>query len=150
GEMKGRRSGRQRRASGAVLGRADRYWLPPMAGPPPYSSTLLLPIALLTACAPLPPLRPGPQADGRVRLASGWTLDPHGEQIALPSDLPVRTCVHPQQRFVAVQHAGYREHMVIVFDVAARAIAARATLPHSWSGMCWSQEGATLYVSGGM
>jgi DNA-binding beta-propeller fold protein YncE len=110
---------------------------------------LLAGAIILAACSSSPPTWPGSQPDGRILLTNGWWLDPHGEQIELPSDLPVRMCVHPEQRFVAVQHAGYRDHMVAVFDATTRSIVARAKLPRSWSGMCWSRDGAELFVSGG-
>jgi DNA-binding beta-propeller fold protein YncE len=110
---------------------------------------LTIALALLSACAGTPATWPGKQADGRVLLPNGWYLDPHGEQIELPSDMPVRMCVHPEQRFVAIQHAGYRKHMVVVFDTQAERVVAQETLPGTWSGMCWSRDGGTLFVSGG-
>jgi DNA-binding beta-propeller fold protein YncE len=118
-------------------------------------SRIVLPLLAMAACATRPDESapryelPGRQDDGRILLPNGWRLDPHGEQLDLPSDLPVRMCVHPSGTFVAVQHAGYRDHLVVVLDAARRRIVSSATLPHTWSGMCWSRDGDVLYVSGG-
>lgn len=108
-----------------------------------------LAFAVLFAACAAAPTWPGRQPDGRILLPSGWWLDPHGDAIDLPSDLPIRMCVHPSERFVAVQHAGYRDHMVSIYDVRQRRVVAQQKLSRTWSGMTFSRDGATLYVSGG-
>jgi sugar lactone lactonase YvrE len=118
------------------------------------TTRILLLLLAIGACAappddPRPYELPGRQPDGRVLLPNGWRLDPHGEQVDLPSDLPVRMCVHPAGQFVAVQHAGYRDHLIVVFDAARKRVASSVEIPHTWSGMCWSADGDVLFVSGG-
>ena len=106
--------------------------------------------ALLFAAALAAQTWPGPQPDGRILLPSGWWLAPFGEHVDLPSDLPVRLCVHQDQRFVAVQHCGYRQHLVVILDSKTKQVVAQHKLLRSWSGMCWSGDGKRLFVSGGV
>ncbi|MBD3175437.1 MAG: phosphoesterase [Armatimonadia bacterium] len=93
---------------------------------------------------------PGERADGRVLLPNGWLLDPHGDQITLESDLPVRMEWHPNGRYLAIQHAGYRDHRVVIFDTRHDEIVEVLALPKTWSGLAWSRDGDRLYVSGGV
>ena len=112
---------------------------------------LLLAPLLVAACAAPDTVRwPGPRADGSILLPNGWSVAPHGEQVGLPSDLPVRTAWHPDGRWLAIQHAGYREHEVAILARENDAIVARLALPRTWSGMAWSVDGASLFVSGGV
>ena len=53
---------------------------------------------------------PGIRPDGATLLPNGWSLRPHGDQLALEPDLPVRMEWHPAGRYLAIQHAGYRAH----------------------------------------
>lgn len=100
------------------------------------------------AAAPQPQW-PGRTADGSILLPNGWSLAPHGTQHDLPSDLPVRMAMHPGDRWLAIQHAGYRQHEVALFDTERHELGAVLMLARSWSGMAWSRDGAQLYVSGG-
>ena len=104
----------------------------------------------LRAGEPEPVRRPGAQADGSVLLPNGWRLRPHGRQIPLDSDLPVRMAWHPGGRFLAIQHAGFGEHEVAILDAASETIVAKLPLTRSWSGMAFSPDGSRLYVSGGV
>ncbi|MCC7064483.1 MAG: SMP-30/gluconolactonase/LRE family protein [Planctomycetes bacterium] len=108
-------------------------------------------LALCFALGPLPqePQLPGPKADGTILLTNGWSLQPHGEQHALESDLPVRMAMHPAGRWLAIQHAGYRQHQVVLFDTRTQKVALKLPLARTWSGMAWSADGAQLCVSGG-
>ncbi len=99
---------------------------------------------------------PGRQADGSVRLPSGWSVNAHGEQITLASDLPVRAVRNPQWNWLAVQHAGYRDHGVgfVALDTepgsGAATLGGFSKLPKTWSGLAWRPDGGRLYVSGGV
>ncbi len=112
--------------------------------------TLLLTLCCAAALAQEGPQWPGERPDGSVLLPSGWSLDPAGAQVRLPSDLPVRMALHPGGRLLAVQHAGLRAHMVALLDTRTRAVVSQLAIPKSWSGMCWSRDGATLWVGGGV
>jgi YVTN family beta-propeller protein len=93
---------------------------------------------------------PGAQADGSTLLPNGWRLLPHGRQIPLEADLPVRLAWQPGGRLLAVQHAGFRGHEVALVDTATDKVVRRIPLAHSWSGMAWSRDGERLFVSGGV
>ena len=111
----------------------------------------LFSIGLTAACAARPdPAWPGPRRDGSLLLPNGWSLTPHGEQLPLALDLPVRLALHPGGRFLAVQHAGYREHAVALVDLRVERVTETLPLAKSWSGMTWSADGRWLLVSGGV
>ena len=93
---------------------------------------LLLVSGLLAQRPPLP----GQRADGSILLSNGWSLHPEGRQIALRSDLPIRMARQPGGQLVAIQHTGYRQHAVVLFDPRIERIVARFVVPKSWSGMC--------------
>jgi len=92
---------------------------------------------------------PGPKPDGSTLLPNGWSLRPHGRQLPLASDLPIRLALHPSGRWLAVQHAGYREHEVVILKTSSERPVHRVPLPRTWSGCCFSSDGKRLFVSGG-
>ena len=92
---------------------------------------------------------PGLKPDGSTLLPNGWSVRPHGRQLPLTSDLPIRTAWHPDGTVLAVQHAGYRTHEVVLFDAVRERELGRVPLARTWSGMAWSPRGDRLYVSGG-
>jgi YVTN family beta-propeller protein len=96
------------------------------------------------------PTWPGKQADGSILLPSGWSLMPHGKQVQLTTDLPVRMAWRPGGRYLAIQHAGFRDHEVAILDATSDTLVAHLPLAHSWSGMAWSGDGRRLFVSGGV
>ncbi|MSR62189.1 MAG: phosphoesterase [Planctomycetes bacterium] len=117
----------------------------------PRTSLLVCFLVLATgACAARRTEWPGPRADGSILLPNGWSLTPHGEQLPLAQDLPVRLALQPLGRLLAVQHAGYREHTVVLVDLDAGAVVQVLPIAKSWSGLAWSADGARLFVSGGV
>ena len=109
-----------------------------------------LPILLLAAAAGGTQGFPGRKADGTILLPNGWRLAPHGKQVPLPSDLPVRSAWNPAGRYLAVQHCGYNRHIVSIVDSRTDRVVSTVPLGKSWSGMAWSPGGDRLYVSGGV
>jgi WD40 repeat protein len=107
-----------------------------------------LSLALLVASPALTQI-PGPKKDGSTLLPNGWSIRPHGRQIPLESDLPIRAAWHPGGRILAIQHAGYREHRIVLFDAKSEKKLGKIELPRTWSGMCWHPGGDWLFVSGG-
>jgi len=62
----------------------------------------------------------------------------------------VRLALHPGGRFLAVQHAGYRQHGVTLVDLRSDAVVAVLPIAKSWSGLPWSADGRRLHISGGV
>ena len=114
----------------------------------------LVVVFLCAACAAThetdEPEWPGPQDDGTIALHNGWRLAPHGEQLRLDSDLPLRMAWHPGGRYLAIQHAGYRDHRIAVLDSRTDEVFLQLELPRTWSGFAWSGDGERLFVSGGV
>ncbi|MCA8969696.1 MAG: phosphoesterase [Planctomycetes bacterium] len=92
---------------------------------------------------------PGPRKDGSTLLPNGWSIRPHGRQIPLRTDLPIRAVLHPSGSLLAIQHAGFREHIVQLVDPSSEELIAELPLGKSWSGMAFDGDGKKLYVSGG-
>ncbi len=115
-----------------------------------------LALAVLAGCSPPAAHRsvsvelPGVRDDGRVQLPNQWSLRPAGQQ-TIVGDFPVSVAVHPAGRYVAVLHAGFGTHEVMILELAERGavIRARSTLEAAFYGLCWSADGARLYCSGG-
>ncbi|MFN6052205.1 MAG: YncE family protein, partial [Planctomycetia bacterium] len=91
---------------------------------------------------------PGLQINGEVRLPNGWTLKPAGKQIPL-GDFPVNIAMHPTGKYLAVLHAGYGTHEIIVLetDKAGANITSRTTLKQTFAGICFAPDGKKLYAS---
>src|SRR5918911_684902 len=110
--------------------------------------------AAKSAAAP-PRLLPGLQADGYVQLPNQWRLRPAGSQLEL-GDFPVNVAVHPDGRFLAVLHAGYRDHEIVhAFDCRNGYLGnhhelriADAKDKHVPGGLAVSPDGRTLAVCG--
>jgi YVTN family beta-propeller protein len=58
--------------------------------------------------------------------------------------------LHPEGRFLAVQHAGYRQHAIALVDLDSGRVTETLPLAKSWSGTTWSPDGRRLFVSGGV
>lgn len=115
-----------------------------------------LALAVLAGCNPPAAHRvlsvdlPGVRDDGRVQLPNQWSLRPTGQQ-TIVGDLPVNVAVHPDGRYLAVLHAGFGTHEVMILELAERGavIRSRTTLDATFYGLCWSADGKWLYCSGG-
>lgn len=93
---------------------------------------------------------PGVRNDGRVQLPNQWSLRPTGRQTVV-GDFPVSIAVHPGGKHVAVLHAGYGTHEVILLSLSdfSAAVRSRHTLDAAFYGLCWSADGRRLFCSGG-
>jgi DNA-binding beta-propeller fold protein YncE len=100
--------------------------------------------------APVERLLPGMQSSGEVRLPNQWSLRPVGYQAPL-GDFPVNMALHPSGEWLAVLHAGYGPHEVILFDLRPNAprLVSRVGLPQTFYGVCFAPDGKTLLASGG-
>jgi len=97
--------------------------------------------------AHIPRVLPGTQATGEVRLPNGWSLRPAGRQIVV-GDFPVNLALHPDGKWLAVLHAGYGEHEVIIIDLKTQKKTTRVLLDQCFVGLCFSPDGKRLFASG--
>ena len=97
-----------------------------------------------------PRLLPGVQAGGAIQLPNQWSLRPAGRQVEL-GDFPVNIALHPDGRSIAVLHAGFGTHEIVIVHVAngRNKISSRVSLDQAFYGLCFSPDGKALYASGG-
>src|SRR5207244_10668487 len=97
-----------------------------------------------------PRLLPGVLTSGAIQLPNQWSLRPAGTQVTL-GDFPVNIAVHPDGRWLAILHAGYGVHEVVIVDVgnARNKITCRVSMDQTFYGLAFSPDGKTLYASGG-
>ncbi len=132
--------------------------------------TLLAATPLLTCCAVLAlgqpagkqptgkppsaarprPVLPGASPGGAIRLHNQWSIRPVGKQLEL-GDLPVNTALHPSGKWLAVLHAGFGTHEVMIVDPEPKRphVVSRVTLRQTFNGLAFAPDGKTLYASGG-
>jgi DNA-binding beta-propeller fold protein YncE len=91
---------------------------------------------------------PGVQKDGNILLPNQWSLHPAGKQIEV-GDFPVNIALHPAGEWLAVLHAGYGTHEVMVVNLKRQKIASRVTVDQTFYGLCFAPDGRTLFASGG-
>src|SRR5262249_44843801 len=105
-------------------------------------------------------LLPGVQSNGAILLPNQWSLRPAGKQLTL-GDFPVNAALHPSGQWLAILHAGYGEHEVVIVDlnppsvsppkVGGRyrgGISCRVPLEQAFYGLCFSPDGRQLFASG--
>jgi YVTN family beta-propeller protein len=86
---------------------------------------------------------------GGADLPNGWRITPAGKSIATMGDMVTNLVVSPDGRVVIGVNSGFLPHGIDVFDVKTLKRVQHIDLPSTWLGMAWSQNGHTLYVSGG-
>src|SRR5260370_19116552 len=97
------------------------------------------------------PLLPGVQPGGSILVPNQWSMRPAGKQLVV-GDFPVNLALHPTGRWLAVLHAGYGEHEVMIIDVQdpkREKIVTRVSIPQAFYGLCFAPDGRTLFASGG-
>lgn len=95
-----------------------------------------------------PRVLPGIQADGAVLLPNQWSLRPAGKQVVL-GDFPVNLALHPSGRWLAILHAGYGEHEVMILDLKRQKVTSRVGIAQAFYGLVFSPDGKSLFASGG-
>lgn len=95
-----------------------------------------------------PPTLPGVQPSGAILLPNQWSLRPAGKQIEL-GDFPVNMAIHPEGNYLAVLHAGYGEHEVVIIDLKKQKLTNRVRLEQTFYGLCFAPDGKKLFASGG-
>jgi DNA-binding beta-propeller fold protein YncE len=91
---------------------------------------------------------PGVGPRGVILLPNQWSLRPAGRQLPL-GDFPVNMALHPGGAWLAVLHAGYGEHEIVLVDLKRQRIASRVSLDETFYGLCFSPDGKRLFASGG-
>lgn len=84
----------------------------------------------------------------RVKLPNGWSLTPVGKLLPL-GDLPLNIAVSPNKKRAAVTNNGYGTQMIHLIDVKKGAVVDSAIIGKSWLGLAFSDDGKSLYASGG-
>jgi YVTN family beta-propeller protein len=117
---------------------------------PLYAQEKPNPIPTVTKSKAQPRLLPGVQSTGAIQLPNQWSLRPVGEQLEL-GDFPVNMALHPEGGWLAVLHAGWGTHEVVMVDIrkGPNKIASRVSLDQAFYGLCFSPDGKILYASGG-
>jgi len=97
-----------------------------------------------------PIVLPGVLLDGSVQLPNQWKLRPAGKAMEL-GDFPVNVAMHPSGQFVAVLHAGMREHEIIIvaLEKTRQRITSRKIVDQTFYGLCFAPDGKKLFASGG-
>jgi DNA-binding beta-propeller fold protein YncE len=97
-----------------------------------------------------PRVLPGLLADGSIQLPNQWKLRPAGRQLEV-GNFPVNLALHPSGQYLAVLHAGWQEHEVMILDLnkARPKIVSRVSVDQTFYGLCFSPDGRRLYASGG-
>lgn len=88
---------------------------------------------------------PGQKAN-HVLLPNGWKLSPSGKSILL-STLPMNAALSPDEKYLAVTHAGMDKPDLMLIDLSQKKVIQTISLPDSWLGITF--QGNTLFVSGG-
>ncbi|MEO0899756.1 MAG: bifunctional YncE family protein/alkaline phosphatase family protein [Bacteroidota bacterium] len=83
-----------------------------------------------------------------VKLSNGWTLSPMGAQQPL-GDLPLNMILSPDSSLLAIVNNGVSEQSVQLYDVRTGKVTDTKRLNRSWVGLCFSENGKSLMVSGG-
>jgi DNA-binding beta-propeller fold protein YncE len=91
---------------------------------------------------------PGLQTDGFTLLPNQWSLRPAGSHLEV-GDFPVSIAMHPTAPWLAILHAGFGEHEVVIVSLARQKIVSRVSLDQTFYGITFSPDGKTLYASGG-
>jgi YVTN family beta-propeller protein len=86
------------------------------------------------------------EKDGRELLPNGWRLSPAGVSIDV-DDFPLNAAVSPDQKFLAVTHAGVSKPVLLLVNLKSRKVAQSIHLKDSWLGITFL--GNELFVSGG-
>ena len=93
---------------------------------------------------------PGAASDGSIRLPNGWSIKPAGQQLEL-GDFPVNVALHPSGKWLAVLHAGYGPHEILMVELEGKKehVTSRVTLTQTFGGLAFSRDGQTLFAGGG-
>ena len=84
----------------------------------------------------------------RVLLPNGWQLTPVGKIVTL-GDLPLNIAVSPDKKIAAVTNNGQSTQTIMLIDLKKGIVADSVIIGKSWLGLAFSDDGKSLYASGG-
>ncbi len=91
---------------------------------------------------------PGAEKESTL-LFNGWKISPVGHQLPT-GDMLLGGQFSPDGKLYAVCNSGWGSHALHIFDVDKEAEVAKIALGRSWSGIAWSKDGKSIYISGGI
>jgi len=91
---------------------------------------------------------PGKRPSGETLLPNGWRIHPVGEQLEIDVGA-LGVAMSPNGMRLAVLHCGVPKHSVMLIDASNRHILHQQPIAKGWVGICWSNDGRRVYVSGG-
>lgn len=81
-------------------------------------------------------------------LPNGWSLSPIGATTPL-GDLPLNLLVSADKSFAVVSNNGQSTQSLMTVDLATGQIADELDIAKAWYGLAMTQDGQTIYASGG-
>jgi YVTN family beta-propeller protein len=84
----------------------------------------------------------------KLTLPNGWSLSPAGSQVPL-GDLPLNIAVTPDLKYVAVTNNGESTQSVQLIRIRDQKLLDTYEVGKSWLGLVFSDNGKSLYASGG-
>jgi YVTN family beta-propeller protein len=84
----------------------------------------------------------------RVLLPNGWQLTPVGKILPL-GDLPLNIAISSDKKIAAVTNNGQSTQTIQLIDVKKGIVTDSVIIGKSWLGLAFSQDGKSLYASGG-
>ncbi|MCX6258495.1 MAG: bifunctional YncE family protein/alkaline phosphatase family protein [Bacteroidia bacterium] len=84
----------------------------------------------------------------KITLPNGWSLSPAGDQVPL-GDLPLNIAVSPDLKYAAVTNNGQSKQSVQLIRLSDKKLLDTHEVGKSWLGLVFSDDGKSLYASGG-
>jgi YVTN family beta-propeller protein len=84
----------------------------------------------------------------KTTLPNGWSLTPAGNQIEL-GDLPLNIAVSPDRKYAAVTNNGQSTQSIQLIRLSDQKLLNTCEINKSWLGLVFSDDGKSLYASGG-
>src|SRR5438105_2479198 len=112
------------------------------------ATVALLALASVPAMGQEKSRRPGPTEQGFL-LPNGWMISPAGKQLPLEDLLPLNIAAVAGGKYLVVATGGYRQHELLLMDLADQTVADRQTVRESWFGLALAPQADRLWWSGG-
>jgi len=87
-------------------------------------------------------------SSNQTRLPNGWSLSPAGASIRL-GDLPLQMTFSPSKKLLAVTNNGQSDQFIQLIDPDKFQTLDTIITKSSWMGLVFSEDGKSLYASGG-